>query len=239
MDVTERGLPLEEAFRQSLTDAERTEHDKYEAYRDPVLVWIVGEPPTQYDVLHDKYHQLRQPWQERFIQMLRTGELSATALEVPTTLNSRRTAVPAHLWDILELDFDKSEASGAGLKLIAIEVSVATQPQQSEPPGDLNSDHFPLDLSVGKGRLHLSEDNRILTYNSEEMYFRGSVQQSVLRQLFDAYPMRKHLRTQEVLGEATTSSHVDTIGKVFSGSRHWKTLKHIIKQEDGYCWFEI
>jgi hypothetical protein len=218
MDVTERGLPLEEAFRQTLTEAERTALDKYEAYKDPVLAWIPGEPPTQYDIFHEKYHQLRQPWQERFMQMLRSGELGSTAVELPTTLNSRRCPVPTYLWDVLEPDFDKSEASGAGLKLIAIEVSEATQPQQSGQLAGPGSHQPSTDRSTAELRLHLSDDNRTLLLGSEPMYFRGRTQQLILRQLFDAYKAGKRLRAQEVLQKANSSA--DSIAKAFTGSPH-------------------
>jgi hypothetical protein len=237
MDVTERGLPLEEAFRRTLTEAERAELDKYEAYRDRVLGWMPDEPPTQYEVCHGKYQQLRQPRQDRFIQMLRSGELRATALEVPTTLNSRRTAVPAHLWDVLDLAFDKSEASGAGLKLIAIEVSEAAHSQQCGQLAVLSSNQPSTDRSTSESGFHLSDDNRTLLLDSEPMYFRGRTQQLILRQLFDAYKAGKRLRTQEVLQKVNSSA--DSIAKAFTKNPHWAALDLIIRRENGYCWFEI
>jgi hypothetical protein len=71
----EQGFSLEEAFRRFITEAERTELDKYENYRHPLPFGSDG-PPTQYEIFHDKYEKLRTPLQENFMQKLRSGELT-------------------------------------------------------------------------------------------------------------------------------------------------------------------
>jgi hypothetical protein len=237
VDVNGDGFSLEEAFRRSLTQAELAELDKYEQYREHPLAWIPGEPPSEDQIGHRKYVQIREPLQERFMQKLRSGQLVATALELPLKLESRRTPIPAALWRVLEPDFQKSEASGAGLKLITIEVSATAELQAIVLAAGSDSHQPPPDRSASQGHLHLSEDNRILILGSKQMYFRGTTQQLILRQLFDAYKTGQRLRTEKVLRKANSSA--DSIAKAFTGNRHWATLDRVIQRENGYCWFQI
>jgi hypothetical protein len=236
MDVTERGLPLEEAFRRTLTEAERAELDKYEAYRDPVLVWIPGEPPTQYEVLHDKYHQLRQPWQERFMKMLRSEELGATALEVPTTLSSRRTVVPTHLWDVLELDFDKSEASGAGL--ILVDVKVIATPHVSDVASSAASGNFPPQpISSPEERVRCYDEGRVLMIDGHMMLFGGDAQKSIISQLVEGYRQKKPTWGLGMLKKAGSDSK--SIEKLFKDNPHWDLLSSYLVRKKGFYLLEL
>lgn len=90
--------------------------------------------------------------------------------------------------------------------------------------------------SAGPG-IYLSPDNRTLTVNGVSMSFRGTVQQDILRCLFDAMQERKRLRTAEVLHKADSSA--DTIAKAFRKNPHWRQLQKIIRQENGFCWIEL
>jgi hypothetical protein len=236
VEGVEQGDSLEEAFRRTLSEAERAELDKYEAYRDPLLVSIPGEPPTQYEVFHEKYQQLRQPWQKRFMQMLHAKELGATALEVPTTLNSHRSLVPSHLWGVLELDFDKSEASGAGLKLIDIKVTAASH--VSDVVSLVVSDNSPAQpVLLSEERIRCFDEGRILMIDEHVMLFGGDVHRSVIMQLVEVHRNKRPVWGLEVLKKAGSDSK--SIEKLFKDNPNWDLLSHYLKKERGFYWFEL
>jgi hypothetical protein len=54
------------------------------------------------------------------ISRLRSGELIATGLEEPLTLDRARRPIPPHLWQVLRPNFKHSVAVGGGLKISGI-----------------------------------------------------------------------------------------------------------------------
>jgi hypothetical protein len=60
------------------------------------------------------------------ISRLRSGELIATGLEEPLTLDRARRPIPPHLWQVLRPDFKHSVAVGGGLKISGILVRCTT-----------------------------------------------------------------------------------------------------------------
>src|SRR5919106_3976087 len=64
------------------------------------------------------------------ISRLRSGELIATGLEEPLTLDRARRPIPPHLWQVLRPDFRRSAAVGGGLKISGILVRRATEADQ-------------------------------------------------------------------------------------------------------------
>ena len=67
------------------------------------------------------------------IRRLQSGELIATGLEEPLTLNKVRTPILPHLWQVLRPSFKHSAAVGGGLKICAILVRRATAADQERP----------------------------------------------------------------------------------------------------------
>ena len=63
------------------------------------------------------------------ISRLRSGELIATGLEEPLTLDRARRPLPPHLWQVLRPDFKHSAAVGGGLRISAI--LVLANPEQT------------------------------------------------------------------------------------------------------------
>jgi hypothetical protein len=60
------------------------------------------------------------------ISRLRSGELIATGLEEPLTLDRARRPIPPHLWQVLRPNFKHSVAVGGGLKISGILVRCTT-----------------------------------------------------------------------------------------------------------------
>jgi hypothetical protein len=234
MEVIQRGVSLEEAFWRTLTEVEQAKLKKDEKHKYHPLAWIADDPPTEEMIGHGRYMETRTPLQNRFMENLLSGELIAIALEAPPTLKSRRTSVPAHLWRFLEPDFDKSEASGEGLKLIEIEVITAVELLGSEPIGG-GPERSPTPPSINEG-IHLLNDGERLVVEGKNFYFRGPAQKKVLRALFEAYKNEETLKTKILLKSANTE--VNAFAKLF-GSRRWKELRHVIQQDNGYCWLGV
>jgi hypothetical protein len=91
--------------------------------------------------------------------------------------------------------------------------------------------------SMGTPALHLSPDGATLTIHGEVLHFRGAVQQSIVKQLVDAFRLGRRLRTADVLLNAGSSA--DTLAKAFKGSPNWQTLRLHLNQDLGFCWFEL
>ena len=68
-----------------------------------------------------------------FHQQLQSGDLVATGYVKPVELDDSRKTIPADKWAFLELDFQRSAASGGGTEIIAIRVSRAVSTGGSPP----------------------------------------------------------------------------------------------------------
>lgn len=91
--------------------------------------------------------------------------------------------------------------------------------------------------AIGRPALDLSPDGVTLTIHSDVLHIRGEVQQSIVKQLVDAFQLGKRLRAADVLGNAKSSA--DTLAKAFKGSPNWPTLHRHLRQELGFCWFDL
>lgn len=113
-----------------------------------------------------------------------------------------------------------------------------------------NATNFRLDVALIQGlflgraadatetpALHLSPDGATLTIHGDVLHIRGPVQQSIIKQLVEAFRLGKRLRTADVLGKAKSSA--DSLAKAFKGSPNWPTLRRHLRQEQGFCWFEL
>jgi hypothetical protein len=231
-------ISLETALRYLATEAELAELDKYSEYRDLVLNVIasMAYQSTPEKGLAIKYFRLRAPLEARLLQKLFSGEIVAIGLQLPVTLNSQRTPIPAHFWRILELDIDTSEACGEDLKIVGIEIVLSSNLLSIAQSVDDRNHQTPVGTN---NSIYFSEDNREFTVGSEVMYFQGSKQRSILRQLFDVYKEGKgrRLRTLDVLHKAGSSA--TSIRQAFSGSLYWSKLEPLIKREGGECWLEF
>jgi hypothetical protein len=130
--------------------------------------------------------------------------------------------------------FKAEHGSEHDIHLVRIEMLGPIPPWEIDRMGGAPS--TPLERSE-TGPLHLSDDNATLTVSGKSLIFRGPKQQKILRQLFNAYKTGDKLRTATVLEKA--GANADSLRKAFNKSPHWPVLKRIIRQEQGYCWFEI
>lgn len=85
--------------------------------------------------------------------------------------------------------------------------------------------------------LDLSPDGLTLTIHTDVLQIRGAIQRSIVKQLVAAFRLGKRLRTADVLRQAGSSA--DSLAKAFKGSPNWPTLRHHLRQEQGFCWFEL
>jgi hypothetical protein len=231
-----QGVSLGEALRYVATEAELAELDKYSQYRELVLdvIAAMAYQSTPEMELALKYFRLREPLEARVLQKLRSEEWQAWGLEMPLRIASRPHPIAPELWNFLEPNFDEASASGKGLEMVDIRVSIALKISDAESFVD-NPPCSPIP-SISGERIQLLVNGGVLVVNGEKLYFKGPAQQRVLSQLYEAYEARKILMTREVLRNANTE--VDTFAKLFAG-RYWKKLRSILQQENGFCWLEI
>jgi hypothetical protein len=100
---------------------------------EPIAGWAAAEEMQRSNALIE---QRERAWRDLcfdLISRLRSGELIATGLEEPLTLDRARRPIPVHLWQVLRPDFKHSAAVGGGLKISGILVRRATEADQ-EPP---------------------------------------------------------------------------------------------------------
>lgn len=113
-----RGAPLEEALRRT--------SDPEEYGRSLALSSQWAEHPAknspECNSLRTQSERLRSRLEAAFLEMLISGDLVANGFRHPINPDSRRTQIAADLWEVLEIDFMASEAHGAGLRMIRIEV---------------------------------------------------------------------------------------------------------------------
>jgi hypothetical protein len=216
--------------------------EKLSYYSERPLITILGAPQTENERMRDQYCRLREPLENDVLGSLRNGRWTATALQLPVTLNSERIRVPAHFWRFLELDFKTASAEGNGLKLVEIEIERLNCDAAVVPPTTPTDVLSPQPLAPERLRgisdqLLLSDDNAVLTLFNEKLIFRGVIQTLILRQLVDAHSEGRRLKTAEVLRKA--GSDVDSIAKAFRKNRHWPALNKIIRQEQGVCWIDL
>ena len=143
-----------------------------------------------------------------------SGAMSAMAYELPLKAGSSRTEVSRELWEMLEINFLEYTASGGGLKLIKIEVWMASETLGVAPPADPDDRQHQTAPPPSETRLHLSDDDEILTIGSKKLILTGEIQQSIMRQLVDAFPSGGPLKTKTVLDDA--GSNADSIAKYYS-----------------------
>lgn len=91
--------------------------------------------------------------------------------------------------------------------------------------------------AMGTPPLNLSLECATLTIHGDVLHIRGEVQQSIVKQLVDAFQLGKRLRTADVLEKAQSSA--DSLAKAFRGSPNWPTLRRHLRQEQGFCWFDL
>lgn len=97
---------------------------------EPIAGWAAAEEMQRSNALIE---QRDRAWRDicfDLLSRLRSGELIATGLEEPLTLDRARRPIPVHLWQVLRPDFKHSAAVGGGLKISGILVRRATEADQ-------------------------------------------------------------------------------------------------------------
>jgi hypothetical protein len=105
---------------------------------EPIAGWAAAEEMKRSNALIE---QRERAWRDLcfdLIRRLRSGELIATGLEEPLTVNRVPMPIPAHLWQVLRPDFKRSAAVGGGLKISGLLVRRATEADQ-EPTAVLTT----------------------------------------------------------------------------------------------------
>jgi hypothetical protein len=229
----EKGLPLGLALR-------KWTHPRLIAKLDE-LEQRAAEQPRNCP-LKEEAKKFRRKLEVDFINSLlvASNQFSVTGYVDPITPISNRGWFS---WDVIRdvdcWDFESSEAwlnatTPDQLDMHLVRIEVLGPLPQWEIARSTGVASTPLERQEGVS-IHLSDDNATLTVFGETLIFRGEKQQRVLRQLFDAYKSETRLRTKTVLEKAQASA--DSLRKVFNKSPNWHVLNHIIRQEQGFCWF--
>jgi hypothetical protein len=111
---------------------------------------VLGQPETESDRLQSRYHRLKERLETEFLDKLITGSLAATGFVWPMGLNPKRRAIPAKRWHTLEPDFEASEATGEGLRIVKIQV------EKSRPTRTRSSHPSPADQQVPREHASLA-----------------------------------------------------------------------------------
>jgi hypothetical protein len=206
------------------------------SYRANLWDIITGDDHRMPRQFHWK--EFYSPLEKAVLRKLQEGDLVATALEMPLSPSAVRQPVGSELWDVLAFNFERAEAKGRGLHLINIEIH---DPRQLQAWRDANS-AFAAERSAAGAPpaakpIALSDDNSVLTIGNDVLMFRGEIHQAIIRRLVDAFDRRERLRTRDVLEKS--GSNADTLAKAFSRSRNWAKLDQVLRQENGFCWFEV
>jgi hypothetical protein len=93
---------------------------------EPIAGWAAAEEMKRSNALIE---QRDRAWRDLcfdLISRLRSGELIATGLEEPLTLDRTRRPIPVYLWQVLRPDFKRSAAVGGGLMISGILVRCGT-----------------------------------------------------------------------------------------------------------------
>ena len=93
---------------------------------EPIAGWGAAEQARHDNHLLDRRDQTWRELQQDFLGRLRSGELIATGLEEPLTLERTRRPIPVYLWQVLRPDFKHSAAVGGGLMISGILVRCGT-----------------------------------------------------------------------------------------------------------------
>ncbi len=132
-DRDQEGLPLSDAIRRFADPDQWRRYDQAATAArgrvrtrlmyvggEPIAGWGAAEQARHDNHLLDRRDQTWRELQQDFLGRLRSGELIATGYEEPLSLGSERKLVPVDLWRALRPNFEKSTATGAGLKLSGI-----------------------------------------------------------------------------------------------------------------------
>jgi hypothetical protein len=152
--TSERSVPLSEALERFSDPSEWKELRSLEPYA--ITIFVLGEPETESDRLHRRYHRLKERLGAEFLDKLITGSLVATGFVWPIGLNPKRRAIPATRWHKLEPDFEASEATGGGLRIVEIRV------EQSQPTRTRSSHPSPANEHVPREHASLARLRRAL-----------------------------------------------------------------------------
>jgi hypothetical protein len=117
---SDQSVPLSEALQQFSDQSDWNELRSLERYAI-TIIWL-GEPETEEDRLHWRYHALKKRLETELLAKLTAGSLQASGLVWPIGLNAKRRAIPAARWQKLEPDFAASEATGGGLRILDIRI---------------------------------------------------------------------------------------------------------------------
>jgi hypothetical protein len=146
--TSDRGVPLSEALERFSDPSEWTELRSLEPYA--MTIFVLGAPETESDRLHSRYHRLKERLETGFLDKLITGSLVATGFVWPMGLNPKRRVIPATRWHKLEPDFEASEATGGGLRIVEIRV------EQSQPTRTRSSHPSPANEHVPREHASLA-----------------------------------------------------------------------------------
>lgn len=118
-------LPLEAAFRTWSDQDALRRLDVLRRYSFPPMFWVAGyDGPDPWADGHEEWCRRLEPLRQQFEAKLRTGGLVATGFARPLTPESRRSVIPADLFEVLELHYEAAEASFHDLHFLRIEVAL-------------------------------------------------------------------------------------------------------------------
>jgi hypothetical protein len=147
--MADQSVPLSEALERFSEPTDWKELRSLEPYA--LTIFWLGEPETESDRLHSRYHRLKERLETEFLAKLTAGSLRASGLVWPIGLNAKRRAIPAARWHKLEPDFAASEATGGGLRIVEIRV------QESQHTRVRSSHPSPADQHVLRGHASLAK----------------------------------------------------------------------------------
>jgi hypothetical protein len=113
-----KGTPLEDALRRTSDPEDYASWCELDRLWQEHPAWQSAEAKE----ICERRDKIRTRLECGFVEALVAGDLVASGFKHPIDPTSRRVMLASDLWELLEINYLGSEASGAGLRIIRIEV---------------------------------------------------------------------------------------------------------------------
>jgi DNA-binding winged helix-turn-helix (wHTH) protein len=109
-----------------------------EGYDSPLMIIILGAPPSEYERKTFRYQKLREGLEAAFLAKLRDGPLVTMGYVHGSSVNEPPVIILSDRWRVLTPNYEDSSATGAGMTVSGILVyedeSAAGVPARPAPP---------------------------------------------------------------------------------------------------------
>jgi hypothetical protein len=129
------GVSLEDALQRWGDPAAVPEMLRFMAQGYNAPITVIGGPETEFDRKRNQYRRVRARLEADLVEKLRRGTLTCVGFDPRSPLDRGAVTIAPDLWQVLEPDFDKSEA-----KLDDLVVATGIRVFEGPPPRPAQTD---------------------------------------------------------------------------------------------------